>query len=245
MKSQNPMMRFGSFLSRGQIDGQHMTIQGTTTKTIILLACLVSTFALNWYLHAQELYGLYGILSMVGLTAGLILALTTSFKPHLARITAPLYALCQGLVLGAITSALEHEYAGIAVTSVLLTLSIFTAMLLVYKAEIIKVNNTFHTVLSSACGGIFILYMINLLFSLFGSSVGLLHASSPAGIILSLVIIGVAALTLVADFDFIYQASEQGIDKDAEWYASFSLMVSLIWVYMEVLRFVMKISKRR
>ena len=177
---------------------------------------------------------------------GFVLALVTIFRsPAKAGSTAPLYALSQGIFLGGITMIFETQFPGIAIQAIGLTFGILASLLFCYKSGIIKPTENFRLMVFSATVGIGIVYLVSILINLFGSGeqVMMIHSSGPVGIGFSLFVVGIASLNLVLDFDFIEEGAEQGMPKYMEWYGAFSLMVTLIWLYMEILRLLAKLRR--
>jgi len=183
-------------------------------------------------------------LLLVGTVGGLIVAFITIFKKTWAPVTAPLYALLEGLALGAISVVFEAQFPGIVFQAVVLTFSVLLAMLLCYRTGLIQPSENLKLALFAAMAGILIFYMFAAVLSVFGARAPLIWDSGPFGILFSLFVVGVAALTLVIDFDFIEQGVAKGAPKYMEWYAAFGLMVTLIWLYLEILRLLAK-SRRR
>ena len=213
-----------------------MTLEGAVNKTGILLALCFSSAAVTWNIPNTGLM-------IGGAIVGLILGLVTIFNPRQAAKLAPLYALAQGLFLGGITVIFESKYPGIAVQAIGLTFGTLASLLICYKTGLIKPTENFKLMLVSATSGIFLLYMVNIVMMTFGGGegIGFIHSNGIMGIGFSLVVVAIAALNLVLDFDFIEQGSEQGMPKYMEWYGAFSLMVTLIWLYLEILRLLAKI----
>jgi uncharacterized YccA/Bax inhibitor family protein len=183
------------------------------------------------------------ILMGFGAIGGLVLALITMFRPKSAGFTAPLYALSQGLFLGGITVIFEAQYPGIAIQAIGLTFGTLASLLVCYKTGIIKPTENFKLMIVSATAGIGLLYMVNIGMLMFGGGegIGFIHSSGLMGIGFSLFVVAIAALNLVLDFDFIEQGSENGLPKHMEWFGAFSLMVTLVWLYLEILRLLAKI----
>ena len=178
-----------------------------------------------------------------GMGVGFIAAIITIFKPTMASSTAPVYALAQGLFLGGITVMFEAQYPGIAIQAIGLTFGTLASLLVCYKTGIIKPTENFRLMIVSATAGIALLYLVNILMTAFGggSGIGFIHSNGLMGIGFSLFVVGIAALNLVLDFDFIEQGSENGLPKHMEWFGAFSLMVTLVWLYLEILRLLAKI----
>ena len=217
---------------------ESMTIQGTVNKTAIMLVLCCTT---AWYtFQTPNMMWIY-----IGAIGGLITALITVFAKKAAPITAPLYALLEGLLLGSISAMYEQAYGGIVFQAISLTFAILFVMLFIYKAKIIEVTQNFKIAVASATGAIALIYLINFIMSFFGTSIPLIHSSGTFGILFSLVVIGIASMNLVMDFDFIEKASESGsTPKYMEWYGAFGLMVTLVWLYLELLRLLGKINRR-
>jgi uncharacterized YccA/Bax inhibitor family protein len=179
-----------------------------------------------------------------GLIGGLVFALVTVFKKEWARGTAPFYAALEGMFLGGLSAMVEAQFPGIVLQAVGLTFGTLFALLAVYKSGLIKVTENFRLGVAAATGGILLVYLVSWILGFFGMSMPLLHSSGWMGIGFSLVIIVIAALNLVLDFDFIENAAERGAPKYVEWYAAFGLLVTLVWLYIEILRLLMKLRER-
>ena len=217
---------------------QKMTLAGTVNKTGILLLLCFTTATLTWNFPSTILMG-------VGIIGGLIAALFTIFKPTSASITAPGYALLEGLALGGISVMFEKQFPGIAIQAIGLTFGTLASLLVCYKTGVIKPTENFRLMVVGATGGIFLLYMVSFVMGMFGgSSIGFIHSNGIMGIGFSLFVVGIAALNLVLDFDFIEQGAENGLPKHMEWFGAFSLMVTLVWLYLEILRLLAKIRSR-
>lgn len=221
-----------------------MTMQGTTTKSFLLILLAVFSAAFTW---REYLSGNTGILMpaiLVGGIGGFIVALVTVFKPRLAPITAPFYAVLEGLLLGAISARYEAQWAGLPIQAVGLTFMVFLAMLLVYRTGLIKVTEKLRFGIVAATGGIMLFYVLSILLSFVGVQIPLVHGSGVIGIGFSLVVVGVAALNLVLDFDLIENGVKAQAPKYMEWYGAFVLLVTLVWLYLEMLRLLSKINRR-
>jgi uncharacterized YccA/Bax inhibitor family protein len=222
-----------------------MTINGTINKIGIMLLLLMASAAYTWKLALEAADpSRVSTLTMVGVFGGLIMALVTIFRPKSAGFTAPVYAIFEGLFLGAISALLHARYPGIAMQAVLLTIGTLFTMLFLYRSGRIRATPKFRRGVLMATGAIFFAYMINLLMGFFGMSLGFLHSSGPIGIAISLVIVVVAALNLIMDFDFIEKGSQMAAPKYMEWYGAFGLMVTLIWLYIEILRLLALLAGR-
>ena len=215
---------------------ERMTLDGAVNKTAILLAlCFAGAFA-GWNVPA---------LAMPGLHNWNVLAFVTIFRsPAKAGSTAPFYAAFQGMALGGITVFAEMQYPGIGIQAIGLTFGILASLLFCYKSGIIKPTENFRLMIFSATMGIAILYFVSFIMSFFGSGIGFIHSNGLFGIGFSVFVVGIASLNLVLDFDFIEDGAEKGLPKYMEWYGAFSLMVTLVWLYIEILRLLMKLRSR-
>ena len=215
---------------------ERMTLDGAVNKTAILLSICFGGAFIGWNMPA---------LAMPGLIIGTILAFVTIFRnPAKAGTTAPFYAGFEGIALGGITVFAEAQYPGIGIQAIGLTFGILASLLFCYKSGIIKPTENFRLMIFSATMGIAILYLVSFIMSFFGSGIGFIHSNGMFGIGFSLFVVGIAALNLVLDFDFIEEGAEQGLPKYMEWYGAFSLMVTLVWLYIEILRLLMKLRSR-
>ncbi len=247
MESSNPTLNERTFsAARVGIGQPAMTIQGTVNKTFILLALLVVAATWTWSKTSDpSSAGFVGITFMGSMIVGFILAIVTSFKPVWSPITAPLYAVCEGLLLGILSAYFEMRYPGIVMQAVGLTFAVTFAMLMGYKAGFLQATPALRKGLMIAMGGIMIFYAVVWIASMFGiHPPGFINGGGPLGIAFSLFVVGIAAMSLVLDFDLIESGSREGLEKYMEWYGAFALMVTLIWLYMEILRLLSKINRR-
>jgi len=248
-RSGNPMFRSNAFQPDATFDEtdstQRMTLAGAINKTgILLVLCLVSAgYVWNQFFQSSEPAAVNGLM-MLGLLGGLAMAMVTIFKRQWAGLTAPAYALLQGLALGGISAMFELQYPGIVIQAVGLTFGTLAVLLLAYKTGLIKPTENFRLMIVAATGGIALLYLVSFVMGFFGSSVGFIHSNGLFGIGFSLFVVAIAALNLVLDFDFIEAGAEQGAPKHMEWYGAFSLMVTLVWLYLEILRLLAKLRSR-
>ncbi len=248
-KTSNPVFGKKFLTNETIIDGKVMTVQGTINKTLLLFALLIVGAYYTWDIFfsiasieaAQSAIYPWMIGSAI---AGFGVAIATIFMRKLSPFLAPIYAVLEGLFLGSISAFFEAMYPGIVLQAVGLTISIFFMMLFLYKTQIIKVTRKFFMGVMAATFGIAIFYLIGFILSLFGIQVGILYGNSLMSIGLSLVIVVIAALNLVLDFAFIDNAAQSGAPKYMEWYGAFGLMVTLVWLYIEILRLLSKISSR-
>ena len=244
LRSTNPALKESAFTGR-LATGQTMTIQGTVNKTGLLLLFVVISAAWTWGLsHSDNPAAAYPWM-IGGLLGGLAAALVTIFKKEWSPVSAPVYALLEGLVLGGISAIFERSYPGIAVEAVSLTFAVLFVLLLAYKTGMVRATRGFKLGVIAATGGIALVYVANMVMTLFfHTQISPLYSSTPLGIGISLFVVVIAALNLVLDFDMIENAARLGAPKYMEWYGAFGLMVTLIWLYMEILRLLGKIRRR-
>jgi len=221
-----------------------MTINGTINKIGIMLLLVIAAAAYTWKMVMGTNPAPAGTLAMVGAIGGFIMALVTVFRPQSSAITAPIYAILEGLFLGAISAIINAAYPGVAVQAVLLTIGTLFTMLFLYRSGRIRATPRFRRGVMMATGAVFFAYLISWIMSLFGMPMGFMHSSGPLGILINLVIIVIAALNLIMDFDFIEKGSQMGAPKFMEWYGAFGLMVTLIWLYIEFLRLLSRFAGR-
>jgi uncharacterized YccA/Bax inhibitor family protein len=254
MKTSNPALGDKTFrgLNGGSLNGglvdaaNRMTLAGTVNKTGLLLVCALATASWTWHLYMQsgEAQDVTPLM-LVGMFGGLIFALVTAFKKEWAPVTAPIYALLEGLVLGGLSVMMDTRYHGIAIEAVALTFGTLFVLLLAYRSGLIRVTQKFRLGVIAATGAIFFFYMAQMLLGFFGIRFANIDGgSSMLSIGISLVIVGIAALNLVLDFDFIEQGVQVGAPKYMEWYGAFGIMVTLVWLYIEVLRLLAKLQRR-
>src|SRR5215472_16095261 len=243
LRSNNPVLKEKTFT--GAIaTGDAMTIQGTVNKTGLLLLFVVVTAAWTWGLGHSETPEAAFPWMLGGFVGGFIAAIATILKKNWAGLTAPLYALFEGLVLGGISAMFERSYPGIAIQAVSLTFGVLCVLLLAYKFRIVQATRGFKLGVIAATGGIAIVYLINMAMSLFfHKQMSLLYAATPLGIGISVFVVIIAALNLILDFDMIETGARMGAPKYMEWYGAFGLMVTLIWLYMEILRLLSKLRR--
>jgi uncharacterized YccA/Bax inhibitor family protein len=252
MKTSNPALGPNTFrnipgsLNGATIDATaRMTLNGTVNKTGILLLCAMATAAWTWnsFLQTRDL-SVAGPMVMMGAFGGLIVALVTTFKKEWSPVTAPIYALLEGLVLGGLSAVFELKYPGIAMEAVGLTFGTLFVLLLAYRSGLIKVTQKFRLGVVAATGGIFLFYMLQLLLGFFGVHFSTVNGPSLFGIGFSFVVVIVASLNLVLDFDFVEQGVTYGVPKYMEWYAAFGILVTLVWLYLELLNLLAKMRSR-
>lgn len=221
-----------------------MSIEGTVNKTAILLFLITASAAFTWNQFGiapqQAMPWVLG-----GALGGFILALITCFKKAWSPVTAPIYAVMEGLLLGGVSAMYQAKFQGIVFQAVILTLGTLCALLLAYRSGVIRATENFKLGLFAATGGVALVYLVGFVMSFFGKSIPYIHESGMIGIGFSAVVVVIAALNLVMDFDFIERGAEQGAPKYMEWYGAFGLIVTLVWLYLEILRLLSKLSSRR
>jgi uncharacterized YccA/Bax inhibitor family protein len=254
MKTSNPALGQNTFsdVARNQYGGNlidasaRMTMNGAINKTGILLLCCMATAAWTWssYIQTRDLSSV-GPELMIGLFGGFIVAMVTVFKKEWSPITAPIYALLEGLALGGLSAVFNMRYPGIALEAVALTFGTLFVMLFLYRTGVIKVTQKFRIGVIAATGGIAVFYLLQMLLGFFHIALfSSVYGSGLIGIGFSLFVVGIAALNLVLDFDFVEQGVTYGVPKYMEWYAAFGIIVTLVWLYLEMLRLLSKLRSR-
>jgi uncharacterized YccA/Bax inhibitor family protein len=240
MRTANPVLRRGAFEGVGALDDSaQMTLQGAVNKTLFLALVLVMAASLSWSNPTR-----LGMFLWPALIGGFILAMVTVFKKTWAPVTAPIYAFLEGIVLGTISVYFEQAYPGIVMQAIGLTFGVLFAMLFIYKTGLIKVTSGFRTGVFAATGGIALYYLLSMVLRFFNIQVPLIYDSGLLGIGFSLFVVIIAALNLILDFDAIKLGAEMRVPKYMEWYGAFALMVTLIWLYIEILRLLSKLRRR-
>jgi len=243
MRTSNPALNEKAF--KGQVAyGEAMTLQGTVNKTGLLLLCVVATAAWTWGLSHSPAPEAALPWMIGGVFGGFIVALVTIFKQNWAPLTGPVYALLEGLALGGISAMFERAYPGVAMQAVGLTFGTLFVMLLAYKTGMIRATQGFKLGVIAATGGIAVFYLVEMVLSFFHVNVPAVNGSGALGIGFSLFVVIIAALNLVLDFGMIETGVQGGAPKYMEWYGAFGLMVTLIWLYLEILRLLGKVRRR-
>lgn len=226
--------------------GTTMTVSGTATATGVLLVLLLVTATIGWVTTDPLVDGFPG-LALGGAIVGLVCGLVVSFKPTLARVLGPVYALAEGYFLGVISRAYDTMYDGIVLQAVGATLGVFAVMLVLYRTQIIKVTQRFRRIVLGAMMGLMLFYLVSWIVSLFAGrdAVSFMNSSSNFGILISVVAAGLAAMMLAIDFDLIERGAREGWPKGMEWYGAFGLLTTLVWLYLEMLRLLAKLQDRR
>jgi uncharacterized YccA/Bax inhibitor family protein len=247
MATANPAMSEAVYRRAGlaATPAQAMTVQGTVLKTALLVLILLAAAAYTW---SQAVAGsttvAYGLL-IAGALGGFVTALVTIFVPTVSPFTAPLYAALEGLALGAVSAVFEAAYPGIVIQAVGLSIGVLAVMLLVYGTGILRATEKFKIGVVAATGAVCLVYLVDLVASFFGTRLPFIHESGVVGIGFSLVVVVIAALNLILDFDFIEQGARQQAPRYMEWYGGFSLLVTLVWMYLEILRLLAKLRGSR
>lgn len=256
MRSTNPVFGRNALSSVRDFSDQRMTVTGTVNKSFFLLT-LVFIAALGAWQESLKLTansypsaqtqgdGLFPIILMVGAIGGFVVGLLTVFIKKISPYTSPLYAVLQGIVLGAVSASFEKAYGGIVFQSVLGTLGTFLFMLFAYRNDMIRATEGFKKGMMAAMGGLFFVYLISFILSFFGKTIPYIHQSGPIGVGFSVVVVCIAAFSLILDFDCIEQGAREGAPKYMEWYGAFGLLVTLIWLYLEILRLLAKLRDRK
>lgn len=250
-KSSNPVFKERVFSKGYASESEVMTVKGTINKAALLLLLVIAGAAYTWSKFFEAVAvnpeGAMAAVSpwlIVGAIGGLIAVLVTVFRPQSSGISAPIYAVFEGLMLGGISALFESMYPNIVMRAVALTLAVFFAMLFFYRSGIIKVTRKLALGIFAATAGIGLVYLVSFIAGLFGAQFTFLYGNSNFSIGFSLVVVAIAALNLVLDFSFIENAAESGAPKYMEWYGAFGLMVTLIWLYLEILRLLSKVASR-
>jgi uncharacterized YccA/Bax inhibitor family protein len=248
MRTANPAFSsttFPGYSTRTGYD-QAMTIEGTINRTGILLLCVLASafFTWNQFFTSRDPAVVMPYI-LIGAFGGFIMAMVTVFKKEWSGVTAPIYALLEGLFLGAISATLEVRYPGIAIQAVALTFGTCFCLLLAYRSGLIRATQKFTLGIVAATGGIALIYLVSMVIGFFGIQIPFIFGNGPIGILFSVAVVVIAALNLILDFSFIEQGARQGAPKYMEWYAAFGLMVTLIWLYIEILRLLTKLRDRR
>jgi uncharacterized YccA/Bax inhibitor family protein len=250
-KTSNPALGQNTFSNLAAQPGSlidvqdRMTLNGTVNKTGLLLLCSIATAAWTWhmFLPDRDITNVAPLM-MLGLIGGFIVAMVTTFKKQWSPVTAPIYALLEGLVLGGLSAMLELRYPGIAIQAVSLTFGTLFVLLIAYRSGWIQVTQKFRLGVIAATGGIFVFYMLEMILGFFGVQFMSVNGNGIIGIGFSLIVVAIAALNLVLDFDFIEQGVQFGAPRYMEWYGAFGIMVTLVWLYLEILRLLSKMRSR-
>ena len=252
-KSSNPVFGKNIFnQSATSADEGVMTVNGTINKTGLMFLIVLFAATFTW----RKFFGAIdpsmpsaippGVMAWMigGAIGGFITAIITAFSPRRAAMTAPIYAVFEGLFLGAISAMFEAMSPGLVMRAVSLTFGVFFMMLILYRSGTIRATEKFRKVIFAATGGIALVYLVSFIAGMFGVNFGFMHGNSMISIGFSLVVVVIAALNLILDFDMITQGANARAPKFMEWYGAFGLMVTLIWLYLELLRLLSKLASR-
>ncbi|WP_053957354.1 Bax inhibitor-1/YccA family protein [Inediibacterium massiliense] len=244
MRRANPALKNGFNKNYGVIEGRVMTLGGTVNKTFMLLSLAMVTAVFTWITFYKGNMSLVSSLMTIGCFGSLIVGVITVFKPNIAMITAPMYALLEGLALGGISAYFELSYEGIVIQAIMITMAVLLSLLILYKSRIIKPTENFKLGVCAATMGIGLVYLISMIMRFFGSEIYFIHESGLIGILFSVFVVIIASLNLVLDFDFIENGVDRGYPDYMEWYGAYGLMVTLVWLYLEILRLLAKLNDR-
>jgi uncharacterized YccA/Bax inhibitor family protein len=237
MESSNPLLRRDIDISQGTTSTMNM--EGVVNKAGILILLCLGAGAFSW--SQPQLQGPFILLGLIG---GLVACLVGTFKPNTTPITAPLYAVLEGLLLGAFSQIMNAKYPGIAFNALLLTFGVLAVMLILYVTRIVRVTDTMVKGIIAATGAVCLVYLVDLGMNLFGSHMPYIHDSGPVGIGISLVVVGIASFNLLVDFAVIENSILRRSPKYMEWYCGMALLVTLVWLYLELLRLLSKLQRR-
>lgn len=226
------------------LESEPMTINGAINKTFILFGCLAVSSFVVWDLFSKGYTDKVSILTMAGLVVSIISFLVIMFNRKAIAVAAPIYAAAEGLLLGGISAFIDAKYPGIAFQAITLTFMALFSMLFLYRIGAIKCTEKFRSVLFISTFSILGIYIINFIGSFFGMQIPQINSSSTIGIGFSLLVVTIASLNLIIDFDFIERGAQSMLAKSYEWYGAFGLMVTLVWLYIEILNLLSKLRER-
>jgi uncharacterized YccA/Bax inhibitor family protein len=228
-----------------------MTVRGSITATAVLFVLLLASATVGWISTTAattrpdgSLEVTFPVLAMVGVIVGFIAVIALYFKPHLAKYLGPVYAIAEGFFVGAISKVFESQWNGIVVQAAGATIAVFAVMLTLYGTRIVKVTERMRRVVIFATLGVMALYLVSFVLNLFGGGVSFISDATPLGIGFSVLVCGIAAFNLMLDFDFIERGAKAGLSKDYEWVAAVGLLVTIVWLYLEILRLLAKLRSR-
>jgi uncharacterized YccA/Bax inhibitor family protein len=242
----NPILNNSRFSSQEAIlQDEPMTINGTVNKIFMLFVCLLAGACISLYFLFTGNAGMSGALMIGGSIIAFVLVLISSFKISTAKYLSAPYALCEGFAIGGISAFFESAYHGIVIQAILSTFAVLLVMLMLYKARAIQYTDKFASVLKTGLLSILAVYLIQFVMSFFGRGIPGIFDSGIIGIGFSILVIAFASMALIQDFFFIEEASNRMLPKDYEWYGAMGLMVTLVWLYTEILRLLAKLNSRR
>lgn len=241
----NPTLSANTFTDAGRAaSGEAMTVQGAVNKTALLLALTTLSASYTWQLFWKGDVASANLWLMGGAIGGFIVALVTTFKKEWSAVTAPLYAVLEGLFIGGLSCLFERQFPGIVIQAVMLTFGTLAALLAAYTMGLIRASSGFRRGVIAATGGIAILYLVSMVLGFFHIQIPGIFGNGIVGIGFSIVVVIVAAMNLILDFDMIEQGAAQSAPKYMEWYAGFGMLVTLVWLYLEILRLLSKLRSR-
>lgn len=240
----NPVFNQNILNQERVLNAEPMTVNGAINKTFILFALLLGASLVVWDLFFKGYSDKVMMLGTVGFITSIISFIVIMFNRNALRIAAPIYAVSEGLLLGGISAIIDKAYPGIAIQAIGLTFMCLFSMLVLYRTGLIKCTEKFRSVLLISMLSIFGIYFINFIGSFFGMQVPQIFTSSTFGIVFSLIVVGIASLNLIIDFDFIERGAQNMLEKNFEWYGAFGLMVTLVWLYIEILNLLAKLRDR-
>jgi uncharacterized YccA/Bax inhibitor family protein len=241
----NPTLTANTFTDAGRVvPTEAMTVQGTVNKTGFLLLLATLSASYTWQLFWKGDVASANLWLWGGAIGGFIVALVTTFKKEWSPVTAPLYAALEGLFIGGLSCLFERQLPGIVIQAVMLTFGTLAALLAAYTMGLIRASSGFRRGVIAATGGIALLYLVSMVLGFFHIQIPGIFGNGTVGIVFSLVVVVVAAMNLVLDFDMIEQGARQSAPKYMEWYAGFGLLVTLVWLYLEILRLLSKLARR-
>ena len=237
----NPVLNENFVNQERVLDGEPMTINGAINKSLILLALVIVPAIYTWSLVFQGFMDKAMMLGTIGAIIGFILAMIICFARKGIPVLAPLYAVCEGLFVGGISALFENQYSGIVMQAVGGTFACAAVMLVLYRFRVIQNTEKFRAVIFTATASVALIYLIQIIASFFGRSIPQIFTSSPIGIGFSIIVVAIASFNLISDCDFIERGSENFLPKEYEWFGAFGLTVTIVWLYIEVLKLVAKL----
>ncbi len=241
----NPVLNEKFLENERVLQGEPMSINGSISKSFILFGVLLIAAAYTWFLMASGYTDMAGMLAVGGAIVGFILAMVIIFTRKAMHILTPLYAICEGFFVGGISAMFEASYSGIVFQAVTATFAAVFSMLALYRTGLIRATEKFRSVILISTLSIAVIYLIQIIASFFGRGIPQIFTSSNLGIVFSLFVVAIAALNLILDFDFIERGAEAMLEKQYEWYGAFGLMVTVVWLYIELLKLLAKLNSRR
>jgi uncharacterized YccA/Bax inhibitor family protein len=230
-----------------------MTIKGTISASATLFVLLLAAATVGWLQTDSMTYDEFGNaqvgfppFAFVGVIVGLVCVIALYFRPMWAKVLGPVYSIAQGFFVGALSKMYETYYDGIVIQAAGATIAVFAVMLVLYRTNIIRVTDRFRRIVIGATMGVMVFYGVSMLIRLFAGADAVSFLSSPSllGIGFSVLVAGLAAMNLALDFDFIERGVQSGLDKRFEWFAAFGLLVTIVWLYLEILRLLAKLRER-